>query len=412
MTRKTPLAWCFPLTLVLIGAGCGNRTAPTPASAEPEASRTVAPTNPTDVVTLSAAAIAEAGITTWTVQAMQTVHRLALNGSVGPNENRFLEVAANVRGRVTEIPVDLGARVKRGQPIARIESVELGKAREELIRALAEARVAALSSERARTLLEAKAISEGEFQLREGELLALRAKADAAERTLHLLGDNPEWVHRVREGLAAPHDPYPSAGEGATLVLRAPFDGRVIDRKVTPGALFEALQPLISVADLTTVWVFFQAYEKDLHLLREGQRVAIGTEAFPQETFSGLVDFVGSVVDPQTRTLKLRATVANPAERVRPGMFVRALVEVPSAGHDTPGAVLVPEVAVQTMDEGSVVFVQTAPGVFAKRVVEVGHTLDGHTEVLAGLTLGEVVVTEGSFVLKSELSRGLLAEED
>lgn len=398
-------------TLVLVAGSCGNRPVPS-TTEERGAGAAVTAGQTANTVTLSAAAMAEAGLATWTVERIPATHRLALNGSVGPNENRFLEVAANVRGRVTEIPVDLGARVKRGQPIARIESVELGKAREELIRALAEARVAEHAFERARMLLEAKAISTGEFQLREGEVQALRAKADAAERTLHLLGDDPEWMHRVREGLATPHDPYPSAVEGASLVLRAPFDGRVIDRKVTTGALFEALQPLISVADLSTVWVFFQAYEKDLSLLHEGQKVAIQAEAFPHEPFSGRVDFIASVIDPATRTLKVRASVANTQEKLRPGMFVRGELELPRPEGEGPDTVLVPSSAVQTMDGATVVFVQTAPGTFAKRLVRVGHTLDGHTEILADLRLGEVVVSEGSFVLKSEFARGLLAEED
>ncbi len=105
-----------------------------------------------------------------------------------------------------------------------------------------------------------------------------------------------------------------SSTDGATLTLRAPFAGRVIDRKVTPGALFEALQPLMTVADLGTVWVFLSAYEKDLALLHEGLSVTLRTDAYPQETFGGRVDFLGSVVDAQTRSVRVRASVENRRE--------------------------------------------------------------------------------------------------
>ena len=172
---------------------------------------------------------------------------------MGYDENRLLQVAANVKGRVASIPVDLGARVKAGDPLLVIESVDLGRSREEFVKELSSFNVSASAYERARKLVEAKAISSGEFQVREGDYFAKKAAVASAERTLHLYGDSEESVARLRAN-AAGHTH--TATDGATLTLRAPFAGRVIDRKVTPGALFEALQPLMTVADLGTVWVF------------------------------------------------------------------------------------------------------------------------------------------------------------
>lgn len=361
-------------------------------------------------VRLASAAIAEAGIGTWTVKPINLAHLLVLNGTVAHDENKLLQVGANVRGRVVAIPVDLGTRVAKGDVLVTIESVDLGRAREELVRELSSLRVASPAYDRAKRLVEAKAISAGEFQSREGDYLSKRAAAESAERTLHLLGESQDQVDRIRarvESGGASHDPQDSA----SLALRAPFAGRVIERKVTPGALFEALQPLLTLADLSTVWVFMQAYEKDLALLREGVAVTIRTEAYPQEALKGRVDFLGDVVDPTTRTVKVRASVRNPGERLRPGMFVKAQVDVPQS-YEGSTVLAVPQSALQTLEDRTTVFIQSEPGVFGRRIVETGHSFEGFTEIYSGVKAGDVVVTEGSFVVKSEFAKATLVEQE
>ncbi len=158
-------------------------------------------------VALSSAAIAEAGIGTWTVKPVNLAHLLVLNGTVGHDEDKLLQVGANVRGRVVSIPVDLGARVAKGSVLVTIESVELGRAREELVRELSSLRVASRAYERAKSLVDAKAISTGEFQSREGDYLSKKAAADSAERTLHLLGESQDQVDRC--GLASTRAAHP-----------------------------------------------------------------------------------------------------------------------------------------------------------------------------------------------------------
>jgi cobalt-zinc-cadmium efflux system membrane fusion protein len=417
MSMKKTLV-CRLQVLILTGAalaGCSrNASAPGTALTEKpaplsEAGEAHHDAELPETVRLSSAAMAEAGIGTWTVKPVNLEHLLVLNGQVGHDENKLLQVGANVRGRVLRIPVDLGARVAKGDVLVTIESVDLGRAREELVRELSSLRVARQAHERAKALVEAKAISASEFQSREGDYLAKRSAAEAAERTLHLLGDSQEQVDRLRarvEAGGAFHDPE----AGASLSLRAPFAGRVIDRKVTPGALFEALQPLLTLADLSNVWVFLQAYEKDLALLREGVAVTIRTEAYPQEALKGKVDFLDSVVDGATRTVRVRASVPNREEKLRPGMFVKAQVDVPQS-YEGKTVLAVPQSALQTLEGRTTVFVQSEPGVFGRRLVETGHSFEGFTEVYSGIKAGDVVVTEGSFVLKSEFAKASLADE-
>jgi cobalt-zinc-cadmium efflux system membrane fusion protein len=389
-------------------SACRRAAAPEPEAKEAETAAEEALHAP-ERVTLSAAAISEAGITTWQVKPVDLEHILVLTGSVGADENRLLHVASNVRGRVESIPVDLGAWVREGDALVVLESIELGKAREEYLREAAALKVASRAYERARTLVAAKAISAGEFQSREGDYLSRKAAAQAAERALHLLGDDEEEIRRLSAAMASEDGVH--GGLAPRLTLRAPFAGRVVDRKVTPGALVEALQPLVTVANLGSVWVFLQAYEKDLALLHTGLAVTIRADAYPRESFPGRIDFVGSTLDSATRTVRTRATVANRSERLKPGMFVRAHVDVPRPEAESKQTRVVPQAALQTLEGRTTLFVEVEPRVFARRFVEVGHSFEGFTEILAGIEDGEVVVSEGSFVLKSEFAKASLAEE-
>jgi cobalt-zinc-cadmium efflux system membrane fusion protein len=396
------------LTVLVVVAGCGRKPVPAnPSANEPVTNTARSPVS--DTVGLSSAAVAEAGITTWKVVPVDLEHMLVLNGTVRYDENQLVRVASTVGGRIASMPADLGAFVRRGEPLVWIDSAELGRAREELVRELAQLRIASRSYDRARRLVEQKAISQGEFQVREGDFLSRKAATDAAVRALQLLGEAPGETERIRaaieEGKEATFSP------SSQIALRAPFDGRVLERQSTPGSTIEPMHPMLTFANLSTLWVFLQAYEKDLALLRPGLPLHIRTEAYPQDTFEGRLDFLGGAVDEGTRTVGVRATVRNTADKLRPGMFVKAQIDVPRT-QAKKAIVAVPQSALQTLEGRTVVFVQVAPGRFARRAVETGRTFEGFTEILSGVKPGESVVTEGSFVLKSEFAKAELAGED
>jgi cobalt-zinc-cadmium efflux system membrane fusion protein len=392
------------MTLLLPFAHACKRTPaqlPAAKAETPEEARDTLP----DSVRLTSAAIAEARIETWKVEPVALEHLLVVPGNVEHDANRHVVLSSSVRGRVASIPVDLGQPVKKGQPIVWLESMELGKAREEYAKAVAEFRAAEKSYERARRLVAEKAISAGEFNQREADYFSRHAAVSAAAGALRQAGDSPPDVGSAQAA-------NPPSGGIARVAVRAPFDGNLIDRKATPGSLVEALAPLATFADLRSLWVFFQVYEKDLALLRAGLPVKIVTEAYPEEIFPGKVDFIGAEVDEATRTVRVRAIVRNSQEKLKPGMFVKGRIEVPKPAREAPGVLAVPQSALQTLEGRTTVFIRTAPDTFARRFVETGHTFEGFTEVLSGIRQGEVVVTEGSFVLKSEFAKASLATED
>jgi cobalt-zinc-cadmium efflux system membrane fusion protein len=361
-------------------------------------------------VQLSPAAIAEAGIKTWKIEPVDLANLLSLNGTVEYDEDRLVHVASNVAGRVASIPVDLGARVHEGDALVWIESAELAHAREAFLRALSELKTASRSYQRARRLVEARAISQGEFQTREGDFLAKKAAADAAERALQLSGETSAELARLRAAVEA--DSGAASFRTPRVAIRAPFAGRVLERQVSPGTLVQGMQPLLTLADLSRVRVFLQVYEKDLSLVRQGLPIRIRAEAYPQEIFTGRIDFLGGVVDEATRAVRVRATVENRAEKLRPGMFVKAQIEVPKTEKATSPVLAVPQIALQTLEGRTNVFIQVADGKFSRRVVETGQSFEGFTEILSGVRTGELVVTEGSFILKSEFAQAELSKED
>lgn len=398
------------LLIPFVALACGRKAAEAPKAEapKPEAERADEHGTMPEEVKLTPAAITEAGIDTWKVEPVNLEHLLTLNGTVAYDENRLLQVAAHVKGRVAAILVDLGARVAKEAPLLVLESMELGKVREELVKALTDLRVAVRAYDRAKRLVDGKAISTGEFQSREGDYLLKKATAESAERALRLVGEPDEEIARIRSTVESGSPvAFP---DGPRLTIRAPFGGRVIERKATQGSLVEALQPLLTLADLSSTWVFLQAYEKDLAVLRVGLPVTLRSEAYAQESFKGRIDFLGSVVDAATRTVRLRATVANHHEKLRPGMFVKAQLDIPQT-YEEGKVVAVPQSALQSLEGRTHVFVQKEPGVFVRRAVEVGHTFEGFTEIYSGVKGGDVVVTEGSFVLKSEFAKATLAEE-
>ncbi len=160
------------------------------------------------------------------------------------------------------------------------------------------------------------------------------------------------------------------------------------------------------VADLRTLWVVIDVYEKDMSRIKLGAGVKASVAAFPDKAFKGKISYISDVVDEKTRTEKARVTIDNASGLLKPGMF--ATVTADSASGGTERLIAVPEEAVQIEGALRYVFVQTAPDKFKRRIVETGRTLGEKMEIKAGLKEGEMVAVKGGFTLKSELKKGEL----
>ncbi len=190
----------------------------------------------------------------------------------------------------------------------------------------------------------------------------------------------------------------------STYTVTSLLEGVVIGRHVSVGESVATDQDLFVVADLSTVWVDFQAFQKHLPLLKIGQQVHISAGHGLPET-EALVSYIAPVVDEATRTAAVRAILENATGHWRPGLFVTGRVETEST--DVP--VAVPKEAIQTIGDVPVVFVKDDDG-FAPRPVHVGRTDPHFVEITRGLEAGEAFVSAGGFTLKAEMQRGELGE--
>jgi len=376
------------LAVALSAAGC-DRTPSGTTGHKPGAS-----SERSNLVRLPPDELARSGV------AVQSVGRTAFHmyrdfpGIVRPNENALADITPLVRGRVVEVHADLGQMVAPNQVLAVLYSSDLGLAQSAYLKARAQRHVAEQAYQRAQFLLNEKVIGQAEAQRREGEMISTRAEAQEAGERLRLLGMGAkdiralEQTHTIR----------------SQVPIVAPFAGRVIARNITRGEVVETTQKLFVVADLSTVWVVGNVSEKDIAYVHQAatgpnQPVEVHVTAYAGEAFQGTVAYVGDVLDPATRTMQVRLTVANPTGRLKPEMFTTIRI----ASAQEMDTLVVPESAIQQDRDRTFLFVQQAPGVFEARTIRLGHRNGTVAEVLDGIREGDAVVTEGAFILKSEL---------
>ena len=186
----------------------------------------------------------------------------------------------------------------------------------------------------------------------------------------------------------------------------APQAGLILGVHVSSGAPADPLTCLLTIADLSRVWATFDVYEQDIGRLQVGQRIEAQSVAYPDRVFRGTIVFISPQVDQDTRTIKVRADIENPEYALKLGMFVTGTVYIPTADE----ALVVPQEAVQHIEDKDVVFVQTEPERFEPRDVRIGTATRTQAHILEGLQAGELVAASGSFHLKAELLKETLEE--
>jgi cobalt-zinc-cadmium efflux system membrane fusion protein len=317
---------------------------------------------------------------------------LQVPGNVQFNENKLAHVGSRVPGRVVEVRANLGDKVKQGDSLAIIDSTELGTAQSEYLKAKANFLAQEKAYERAKKLLEGKAISLGEYQKREAEYMTVRAEFKAAEDKLHLLGLSEAEVKHIGSEHVI----------NSKVAVRAPFSGTVVERHATLGEVIEPAANLFTLADLSTLWVIADLPEKDITLAKTGLPVEIKVSSYPDEVFKGTVAYIADQIDPSTRTVKVRTEVDNSLGKLKPEMFATIFITTQIMSD----VLAIPQEAVQTDGNKKIVFIDKGNGGFEKREVSLGNQVDSFYQVVSGVKPGERIVTKGSFLLKSEAEKG------
>jgi cobalt-zinc-cadmium efflux system membrane fusion protein len=333
-----------------------------------------------------------AGLEFASVEQRSITKTIACSARLTYDGDRHAHLSSQVPGVVARIHHDLGDDVERGTPLVTITSAELGAAKAEYLQALAVATLSGSNYQRARDLFDKDLGTQQGVLEAETKLAESRIDISRAEQDLIRLGLSSDQIASVGE--KSDTDP--------TYVLAAPFSGTVVERMAALGEVVDPGEPLLAVADVSRMWALLDVYESDILDVHTDQSVVLHVEGLRGQAVPGTITWVASHVDPRTRTMSARVEVENPHGILKANMFAEASIAV----RDNQPALVVPVDAVQWEGCCNVVFVKRSDVVYEPRKVLLGVNTGTAYEVLDGLESGETVVTQGSFLLKTEILKG------
>lgn len=340
------------------------------------------------LIALSEQQIRTAGIATAKAGPATVGNMIQLPGEVRFNEDRTAHVVPRVAGVAESVSADLGQSVRKGQVLAVISSPELADLRSTALAAQKRLGLAKVTYERERKLWEDKISAEQDF---------LRAQQDFREAEIAVQTANSKLTALGAGGSGGPLNQY---------VLRAPFDGVVVEKHITQGELVKEDANVFLLSDLSTVWVNVVVTAKDLEAIRVGETATVKSTA-SDSSATGKVSYVGALLGEETRSANARVVLPNTKLAWRPGLFVN--VSIARGTRQVP--VTVAADAVQTENGKSIVYVRVPQG-FQERTVSLGTNDGKFVEIVSGLEAGSVYATTGSFVLKAEQGKGSAEHED
>ncbi len=309
------------------------------------------------------------------------------DGQIALNGDTTTQVFSPYSGRVVRVMASPGEYVKQSAPLLRIEASEFVQAQSDLINAAATLKLARINEERKHAAYDSKGGSLQDWQQAQVDLTAAENAATSAKNRLRILGKTDEEIASLESSRKA---------DASTYVV-APIGGVITDRQVGPGQYIQAgaSTPVFSIGDLSTVWLVAAVPETEVAFIEPGQTVEVRVLALPGRVFEAKLTAIGAQVDPVTRRVPVRATIANPDGKLKPQMF--ASFSIITSGESAAPAV--PEDAIVREGDQARVWVVGQNNALALRLIRTGRSNDGMVEVLNGLNVGERVVTRGSLFI-------------
>lgn len=403
-----PLRTTYVLTLsMLLLAGCGKNESPAregqtagtavqASDAKNSAQNANSPSTGKEPaeekkLELSAQEIDANGVKVAPLQPQEVQEQITVTATIQANQDKLARVAPRVAGRITKVMANLGDQVKQGQALALIDSIEVGEAQSAYAQAASEQGLAKANLDRAEKLYADQIIPQKDY-------LRARAELEKAKAVLRAASEKRQALGLAGSAM--------SANNAAVFSVAAPFSGAIIEKKAVLGELAQSDKPLFSVADLSTVWIETNLFEKDVGKVKVGAPAIVTVAAYPGETFKGKVTYISNVMDKESRTIKARVEVPNPDGRLKLEMFATASIAAGGGGK----ALLLPEEAVVLVQGQPTVFVQEGNG-FEARPVDLGEKLRGQVMLKAGIKPGEKVVTSGAYALKAKMLKSQISAE-
>lgn len=343
-------------------------------------------------VRLASADVARnAGFEFETVRRREISQTLECNGEIAYDANHYARVSSRVAGVVQSVAKDVGAMVQQGDVLAVVDSAELAFAKAEYLQANETLKLWEQNHDATHALVEKGIAGSQEDLAAENKLAEAKIQSSKASQQLRVLGLSLEQI----EALAGSHDTSP------LLALTAPFAGEIVERSAVMGETVDSTKPLFSVADTGTMWATLDVYEKDISLVRVGQPVIVQVDGLRGESFAGEIAWISRQIDPKTRTLHVRADLSNESGQLRANMFGRATITL----RDREPLLAVPKSAVQWDGCCNVAFVKITDTAYQPRKLLLGADAGDYFAVRGGLSEGDTIVTQGSFMLKTEIMK-------
>lgn len=309
--------------------------------------------------------------------------QLTATGKVQFNEDRTVRILAPLPGQALELQVRVGDPIEKDQLLFSIKSREVASLVTDYLESQRDLDLAQKTYNMNKDLFEHQAASRISLQQAESDLAKANTHVARGEEALRVLGIDPKEA--VKDG-----------GLRSLVPVRSPMAGSLIERNLTPGQFVQAdSTALLTIADLSTVWVLVDVFERDIHLVHVGQKVQVVAAAYPDRRFNASIERIGDKMDPDSRTLKVRLLVSNPNGLLKPEMFITASLELSEGGP----AISVPATAVFTQDGKSYVFAAIGDRRFERRLIAAAPDAEGRLRVTSGLHVGDKVVTDGAMLL-------------
>ncbi|NTW70479.1 MAG: efflux RND transporter periplasmic adaptor subunit [Chlorobiaceae bacterium] len=315
---------------------------------------------------------------------------ITATGKVEANADRIAHVSPRISGQIVSVVASLGDRVTTGQTLVVLKSLEMAEATNRSRLSKTKLALAEANMTRIRTLVEKKIVARKELLQAETDYKIAQTELQNDRERLSLYGASNSNVHG-------------SSNNKTSLPVPSPISGTITEKHAIVGELSDPSKSLFTVVDLSSIWVVVDIYEKDLAKVKRGESAAVTVDAWPDLKLTGRVTYLADVLDPATRTLKVRVEVANPDRKLKPEMFARVeLVPAASAAM----TLAVPEDAIQEIDGKKMIFVADVSGeLFRAETVVTGRSSGGMVEIISGISEGQRYAIKGSFILKSELKK-------
>jgi cobalt-zinc-cadmium efflux system membrane fusion protein len=378
ISKRLSLLIATALPYVLALAGCGGSSSRMTSFSSQESKSTTP-----ELFTIPQEQMSHVQVVT--IQPTTLTRTLRLTGAVAYNAFKTTPVITQVGGPVSRILVVPGEHVRGGQPMLEVSSPDYSQLLAAYLKARDTFRVADKNYARAQDLYQHNAIAERDLLQAESDRVQAQADLNASEQAMKILG------------IKNPDDLAKATTSSAQVPLLAPIGGEVVERLVSPGQVMQAGQTqAFTISDMSEVWVLANVYQGDLAYVKMGDNVTVQTDSYP-DTFHGKISYISAALDPNTRTLQARVVVDNPGEKLKKDMYCTVMVTAGSVAN----AVAVPDAAVLRDDENEpFVYVVNGSNQFGRRSVGIGQSQNGQTQILKGLSVGEMVVGNGALFLQ------------